>query len=229
MKTLLTIVIIGLLVSTGCAPELGEYVPRKREYKSPVEFKQATEKPSNGGLWTPSQQGNFMFMDRRARAVGDIVTVVIEEMANASRGASATLDRESAMSNAIGDILGLFKLLQPELVGMDLLNTKTNSDFKGGGTTTRTERLQATVPATVMNVLPNGNLYVSGYRVVLVNNEEHQFHINGVVRPSDITDGNIIKSNRIAEAEVKFTGRGDITRKLNPGYLNRVIDEFNPF
>jgi flagellar L-ring protein precursor FlgH len=224
-----SVIVIAAMTLTACAPTLGEYKHRKRTYKAPVAFPQVSEKPVQGSLWTPTIQGNYLFADQRAMRIGDIVTVVVEESANARRGASTTLDRDSAMSNTITDFLGLLKKFQPSLVGAEMLGTKTSTDFKGMGETSRSEKLNATIPATVKKVMPNGNLYIEGHRTILVNAEEHHFYISGVVRPVDISDNNSVSSSRLAEAEIEFGGRGDITDKQRPGIISRTLDKYNPF
>jgi len=227
---LLTLVtVIGSMWLVSCTPQLGEYVPRHRDYKTKVEFAETSERPAPGALWTPNRVGNFFFADQRAMRVGDIVTVEVKETADARRGASTSLGRQAEMTNAISEFLGALKYLQPGLKGADMLGAKNKNDFKGTGETTRTERFKATVPATVLKVLPNGNLFVEGYRVILVNREEHRFYISGVVRPVDISDHNTIPSTRLAEAEIGFTGRGVISDKQGPGVLSRGIDQYNPF
>lgn len=219
----------GLILCGGCNPQLGEYKPRKRDYKPPVKFAQETEKPSAGSLWTPTRTGNYLFMDQRAMRLGDLVTVNVEEAADASREASTNSTRDSSMNNAITDFLALAKLLKPELMGAELLGGKAGSVFQGAGKTMRTERLTATVPATVTRVLPNGNLYIEGWRLILVNREEHRFYISGVIRPVDIADDNTVASSRIAEAEIEFNGRGVISDVQGPGVLTRIMNQYNPF
>ncbi len=227
MNALRLVFAIALLA--GCNPELGEYVHRKRTYEPPVAFPQATEKAEPGSLWTPSKRGNFLFTDQRARQAGDVVTVVVREEADARRAATTKTGRESKMNTAISGLFAVLKELKPDLLDTDLFGFSAGTDFNGQGTTTRTERLTATVPATVMKVLPNGNLFIEGTRTILVNREEHRFYISGVVRPADITDENLVMSNRIAEAEIEFNGRGVISDKQGPGAIIRAMDQYSPF
>jgi flagellar L-ring protein precursor FlgH len=230
MTPLLVLILsFGSMGLVSCTPHMGEYVPRMREYKPSVQFAAETETPSEGAIWTPNRLGNFLFADQRAMRVGDIVTIEVRETADARRGASTTLDRKSEMSNTISGFLGLIKYLKPDLKAADLLGAKTANDFKGAGETSRTERFKATVPATVKSVMPNGNLFVEGYRVILVNREEHRFYISGIIRPVDISEHNTIPSTKIAEAEIGFTGRGVISDKQGPGVLSRGLDQYNPF
>ncbi len=93
----------------------------------------------------------------------------------------------------------------------------------------RSEHLTATVPAIVRKVLPNGNLFIEGHRVVLVNSEEQHFYISGVVRPIDIDQENSIKSSQIADAEIEFTGRGVLSDNQHQGWLSRYFGWIWPF
>jgi flagellar L-ring protein precursor FlgH len=113
--------------------------------------------------------------------------------------------------------------------GDELLHMGGGSTFRGEGTTSRSEKLEATVPALVRMVMPNGNLFIEGHRVVLVNSEEHHFYISGLIRPVDIGQDNSVASHLIADAEIEFTGRGVISEKLDPPWLQRGLDFIRPF
>lgn len=213
----------------GCHPEIGGYVPPRRDYKPPVSFPEQTERPREGSIWTPTQPGNFMLVDQRAMRVGDLLMVVVREKADAKRAAATEIDRDSSMTNSITDAFALLKLLKPELIGAEMLGGKSGSDFGGSGTTSRSERLEARVAATVRQVLPNGNLFIEGHREILVNREAHHFYISGVVRPSDIRDDNTVDSARMAEAQIVFNGRGVISDVQSPGVVTRALNKYNPF
>jgi flagellar L-ring protein precursor FlgH len=103
------------------------------------------------------------------------------------------------------------------------------SSFQGGGSTNRSERLVATVATVVKKVLPNGNLFVEGHRVVLVNQEEQHLYVSGVVRPIDIDQENSIVSSRIAEAQIEFVGRGVVSDNQNQGVVGRFLHFLWPF
>ena len=89
--------------------------------------------------------------------------------------------------------------------------------------------LTATVPAIVRKVLPNGNLFIEGHRVVLVNSEEQHFYISGVVRPIDIAQDNSVRSSYVADAEIEFTGRGVLSDNQKPGFFTRLWNFISPF
>jgi flagellar L-ring protein precursor FlgH len=81
----------------------------------------------------------------------------------------------------------------------------------------------------VQRELPNGDLYVEGTKVVMINHEEYHLYVSGVLRPADIQPDNSIDSSLIADARVEFTGRGDINDQVERGWLNKILDAVNPF
>ncbi len=220
----LVVVSIGM-TAVACAPaHIAEYQPKRRQYEMDVDVDAGQVEPSKGSLY----RGGNLFVDHRAWRPGDILVIEVEEEADARRGADTSLSRESSTSAAIQRFLGLVGTLQA--AGVDpSLAIDTSSRFSGGGETTRTERLTATVPATVRKILPSGNLFVEGHRVVLVNEEEQHFYISGVVRPIDIDEENSVKSSRIADAEIEFTGRGVITDTQRQGFFARYFGWLWPF
>ena len=226
----------GLVILTlllwGCgARQIKEYGPKVRDYELPVEIPQEQQARQEGSLWSESSEANYMFADQRAMRLGDILTVKIEEFANAKRDASTNLSREAELNAEITAFLGLFAKLQevdPDLAN-ELIDTQTSSKFDGQGSTGRSERLEATVPVVVKKMLPNGNIFVEGHRVVLVNNEEHHFYISGVARPQDIDEQNSISSTRLADAEIEFTGRGVITDQQRQGWFAKYFGWLWPF
>ena len=223
-----------MLVTTvaliGCAQQhIREYTPKQRKYESPVDLSVTEQPTTNGSLFSMTHSGNYLFADQRARLAGDILTINVVEDANAERAARTDLSRDSGVDLSITSFLGLIKLLGDNVLDDKLLEGHTKSDFLGRGDTSRSDHMRATVPAMVKKVLPNGNLFIEGHRVILVNEEEHHFYVSGVIRPVDILDDNSIDSARIADAEIEFTGRGVITDKQSPGWLTRALDVVTPF
>jgi flagellar L-ring protein precursor FlgH len=213
----------------GCVQHIGEYEAKRRQYRSPVDFEKLSAPAEPGSLFQPGYTGAYLFADQRAMRIGDIVTIRIREEADAKRGAATELSRNGSANAKIEAFFGLLNTLEGVMDGDELVNTLLSTDFSGAGQTSRTEHLEATVPATVREVLPNGNLFVEGHRVILVNNEEHHFYISGVVRPVDISGDNSVESSLVADAEIEFTGRGVVSEKQSPGWLSRALDWAAPF
>jgi flagellar L-ring protein precursor FlgH len=181
-----------------------------------------------GSIWRQGAASHFF--DRKARNVGDIVTVKIVEKASAAQEASTESDRTAKMDASMDDIFGL-----PQNLGMTnflgsgqpfspSLKGDYARDFKGSGKTTRKNELVLTVTATVVEVLPSGNLRIRGQREVKVNREKQTVFLEGVIRPEDISPFNSVVSTQIADARIKYTGRGVLGDVQGPGWLSRIMD-----
>ncbi len=185
----------------------------------------------SGSLW---QEGNdSLFSDRKARDIGDIVTVIIFEQASASKAATTSTDRNSSISASIPNFFGLenddiWNGFNPvdlqNIVQADFAN-----GFDGSGTTTRKEDLTASLTTQVVGRYPNGQLKIRGGKEVMVNNEVQVIYLTGIIRPVDITSANTINSAKILNARISYTGKGAISDKQQPGWAMRVLDNVWPF
>ncbi len=219
------------VVGAGCGPaHVNNYVQKKRNYDPPVTQAGYEGSMSPGSLWHDGRPASMLFTDARALRVNDLVVIKVEEVADAHRRADTNLDRQSSSSAQIDAFLGLLSKLNNTALDPQLkLAGGSKTGFKGIGDTARSEYLTATVPATVRKVLPNGNLFVEGHRVILVNAEEQHFYISGVVRPIDIDQENSIKSSMVADAEIEFVGRGVLTDNQRQGWMSRYLGWIWPF
>lgn len=215
------------LVLTGCGvAHIEPYVPKQRNYEAIAAKNPAEPTPADGSLWRADARNANLFSDYRAFREQDLVVVRIEENADAKRTADTDLSRETNFSASLQAFLRTVQATTPQV---DLTATLGQANgFQGDGRTARTEKLTATVPAVVKKVLPNGNLFIEGHRVVLVNNEEQHFYISGVVRPIDIAQDNSVRSSYVADAEIEFTGRGVLTDNQKPGFFTRLWNWLSP-
>jgi flagellar L-ring protein precursor FlgH len=229
------VVIVLAITAAGCEPaHIAPYSPKAREVPHPTMPDDAPSKSAEtGSLYDEtSSRALHLFADQRAFRVGDVVNVLVEEQANAERSRDTDIARGSASSLFLREN-PIIAFLAPLALG-DLsadITAESGSDtlFRAQGRSGRTERLVATVPAVVREVLPNGNLIVEGRRAVLVNDEEQHLYVSGIVRPIDIDDMNTIPSGRIAEAEIEFVGRGVMTDNAQQGILSRFMGFIWPF
>ncbi|HEX2661164.1 MAG TPA: flagellar basal body L-ring protein FlgH [Polyangia bacterium] len=221
----------SLLLSAGCGPaHTGAYKQKKREYTADAPGDTKSTQVSEGSLWQEGRPASMLFTDARALRTNDLVVINVEEIASAKRSANTDLDRESTSAAKIDAFLGVLSKLQKAGLDPNLsVGGSSQSSFRGEGKSDRSEYVTATVPALVRKVLPNGNLFVEGHRVVLVNNEEQHFYISGVVRPIDIDQQNSVKSSMIADAEIEFVGAGDLTDNQKQGFLARHFGWLWPF
>lgn len=187
-------------------------------------------KPAAGALWVPGSRQ--FFKDSRARAVGDIVTVVVNESATAKTEAKTDASRDHTQRASLLDFLNLEGKLKERgipTIANNLVNSSSNRDFQGDGKTDRKDSLTANIAAVVTQVLPNGLLVIQGQREVMVNYEKQILILQGMVRPEDITAQNTISSQKIAEARIAYSGKGMVDEAQTPQYGVRLIDKILPF
>ena len=158
-----------------------------------------------------------MTADSKAFRAGDILTIQVIENASASANADTDLKR----SNSAGAELH-FRSPVP-IAGA---NATASTQFDGGGQTARTGQLIATLSVSVRDVLPNGDLLISGEQLLVINEEQQRIDITGRVRPQDISDSNTVVSNRVADARITYVGEGDLASRQKTGWLRHILDLF---
>ena len=173
---------------------------------------------SASSLWLG---GNDLYSSKNAREYqpGDIITIVISEESNAQSKATTNTQKESTNEVSTGPEIPIVKNLVKNFVG----KTESNTEFDGEGTTTRSGKLTGTITATVLEILGNGNLLVEGSRSIVVNRETQIMKVRGVARPRDIDGNNTINSKLLADAQIKFDGRGVVGRVNRPGIVTRLF------
>jgi flagellar L-ring protein precursor FlgH len=219
-------ILIAVLICAGCANQSAE----SRFPALAQQMEKTRPDYSGGSLWQTSSGG--ILEDFKAHRKGDTLTVVIAEQASASKQATTGTSRSAAISAGIPNMMGLETNMTGIKNWMDLnklVNASTDSKYDGKGSTTRTENLNATITARVLDVLPNGNLFIEGRRNVKVNHEDQIIVLEGMVRPRDITADNIVNSTFIADARITYSGKGVISDRQKPGWLMNTLDMFWPF
>jgi flagellar L-ring protein precursor FlgH len=157
-----------------------------------------------------------LFADRKAFEPGDILTVVITELATATTTARTSADKEDSVSGVIN---------QPDELPWRIDLAFAN-DFTGGGQVQRSGRLLGKIAVHVQAVDDRGNMSIYGEQDIGVNNERQRIALAGVVRADDIAPDNTVPSWRIADATIEFKGDGILARKQSPGLLTKLFDLF---
>jgi flagellar L-ring protein FlgH len=180
-----------------------------------------------GSLWNPAAPLSDMARDLRASRVDDLVTILVAERASAtSRGATNT----SRKADANASIGALFGPLRAGGALTDLARMGSESELQAQGTTSRESVLTTTLAARVTHVLPNGYLVVEGVKDMQVNSERQLISVRGVVRPADLTPGNLVRSDRLAQLEVRINGKGVVGDAIRrPFFLYRLLLGLLPF
>jgi flagellar L-ring protein FlgH len=228
----LAVALLLLTAASGCGPNhIAPFTARERKYKAgEYAATQQHNKPATGSIYTEAQSGYLE--DTRALRVGDIVLVRINEKADAEGGATTNLSKETNRSAGIEAMLGLVPAIQkayPNIDPKELMSMASSYDFAGEGKTQRAGSLKGVIGVKVKQELPNGDLFVEGTKVVMINYEEQHLYISGVIRSSDIAPDNSVDSSLVADARVEFTGRGDIDDQVERGWLTKFLDAVNPF
>lgn len=222
------------MAQIGKAPPMTDVTPpiEKSSYK-PLKWPKEEARPSlANSLWQPGSR--TFFRDHRARRIGDILTVVIEIDDKAKLDNKTQRDRDTDRSLKAPNVFGFEKELTRKLLpnGADpdsLLSIGGKVGNKGTGVIDRKEKINTEIAAMVTQILPNGNLVISGSQEIRVNFEVREVSIEGIVRPQDIGADNTIKSTQIAEARVSYGGRGQMTDVQQPSVGSQLIDIISPF
>ncbi|MGR3218350.1 MAG: flagellar basal body L-ring protein FlgH [Candidatus Anammoxibacter sp.] len=188
-------------------------------------------------LWTKRVMANTnLFADNRAKHVGDTVTVIVDEKTDILGVEDNELAAETDFSSEI-DASGFFVGGKNTLLGLassaanSLPNLKANnkSNFEAEGEYESTRDINFRLTAMVTEVLGNGNLLIEGKRSVSVNGESYTLRVSGIIRPIDIDAGNVVMSEKMANANISLYGKGFLTRNAKRGWGYRLIDTFWPF
>jgi flagellar L-ring protein precursor FlgH len=182
-------------------------------------------------LWSGEKQS--LLGDRRAANKGDIMTVVIEIDEKAEISNDTARSRSGSESLSVPDLFGLPQRANdrlPDGASMDqAVAFDSLSQSNGKGSVKRKEKLTLRVAATIVDVLPNGVLAISGTQELRVNFELRELLVSGFVRPEDISRQNEITYDKIASARVSYGGRGQITDVQQPRYGQQIVDAVLPF
>lgn len=201
--------------------------PAWRPVSMPMPAMQEAPAPVNS-LWRP---GSRTFLrDQRAARVGDLITIMVSIQDNAQ------LQNRTQRARNGSDNIGL-----PEIFGMQtrwlprganpgsLFESSGAQTTDGNGTVRRIETVNLRLAATVTQVLPNGNLVVSGKQEVRVSAELRELSVQGVIRPEDVASDNTIRHDRLAEARITYGGRGTLSDLQQPRYGQQLLDALLPF
>jgi flagellar L-ring protein precursor FlgH len=180
---------------------------------------------SRGSLYTAEGPWSEITRDPRARLVNDLITIVVTESATALAKGTTTTSRKSS---AKGSVTSLYGAAAGPFA--NLVNTSSANSLEGEGTTSRQSSVSTRLSARVTHVLPNGYLVVEGHREVMVNSERQLVSIRGVVRPSDLSRDNSLRSDRLAQMEVRINGKGVVNDAVRrPFFLYRLLLGLLPF
>ena len=161
------------------------------------------------------ETGTSLVTNLKARRVGDLVTILITENATANAASKTKADNKSEHSGGPG--LGFLDFINPWDISVE-------NKYKGDGDTERNGSLQAEITARVVEVLHNGDLRLSGTRMININGEKQLIEITGCCRVRDITPDNTIMSTFISDAQIAYNGSGLVNDASEPGVITKIVN-----
>ncbi|MBQ78400.1 MAG: flagellar biosynthesis protein FlgH [Cellvibrionales bacterium] len=229
MKTvgfkLVSLVILSGVIG-GCSAYTEQVVSQSFQ---PAEAPVILAKPTdmNGAIFQPGRSGLFA-TDQRARRIGDILTVSFNETYAATKAQTASSSKTDAFGVTLPTAL-------PNMLtgGFDKdpagLNAGTTRSFAGAGNAVQSNSFSGLLSVTVVRVFDNGNMEVQGQKELTLNNGNEYVRVRGVVRPEDISATNIVSSDRLADAQIRYTGSGHLADSSQPGWLSELMRTISPF
>jgi flagellar L-ring protein precursor FlgH len=226
---------LSRLSEVGSGPQVSKIDnPTQKNGYQPVSMPmpQPSAPPQNANsLWRPGARA--FFKDQRAKEIGDILTVAVSIDESASFNSTLTRSRDASETAGITGLLGfensLNKILPDSVNPATLAGATGVSANTNSGTTGRTETLTANLAAVIVQILPNGNLVISGKQEIRVNYELRELTVQGIVRPEDISSSNSVTYEKIAEARISLGGRGINSDLTQPRYGQQILDVILPF
>jgi len=167
-----------------------------------------------------------LFSDVKARRVGDMITIVLNERMQASKSASTDATKDTTLDTGNPLLFGSAVTHN----GKDVLSNKwaTTQEFAGKGSSSQSNRLDGNITVTVAQVYPNGNLLVRGEKWLTLNQGEEYVQVTGIVRPADIGTDNTLPSYKVADARITYSGNGAVADSNRPGLLARLFIKLWP-
>lgn len=218
-STLLACVLLSSLAACNTIPPTNVHQPMSARPVTPAAA------PALPGAIFVSNTTSPLFETKRARHVGDTLTIQISERTNATRNGSTKAERTQSNSFSVPTLSGL--------PGKSFLNAtlQTNSanSLDGSGQSNANGTFTGTIAVTVIEVLANGHLLVSGEKQIGLNHETEFIRFSGVVNPSQIDFVNSVGSGQVADARIEYRGSGSVDSAQIMGWLAKFFLTFLPF
>jgi flagellar L-ring protein FlgH len=203
-----------LLLTAGKVP--------KPDYSASIAAPVASA-PANGAIFQAASGYAPLTSGMRASRVGDVLTIALVERTAATKSTSQTTDRGGSIG-LTPPTTGLLSLFNPSDIGASGTNA-----FKGQGQTAQSNALSGEISVTIAAVYPNGTMLVRGQKLVTLNRGDEVVQVSGVIREADIGSDNRVLSTRIADARITYTGKGELARASQQGWLQRFFSKVSPF
>jgi flagellar L-ring protein FlgH len=212
----------GLLIVGLCPAMLSAKDRKPLETFAPTAPIAPASTPTNGAIFH-AESYSPLTSGARASRPGDILTIVLVERMSATKSNSATTGRNGSVG-LTPPATGPLSLFVPSDI-----NISGDQSFKGKGNAAQSNALSGEVSVTVAAVYPNGSMLVRGEKLVTLNRGDENVQFSGLVRTADIGVDNRVPSTRVADARIRYTGKGEIARASKQGWLQRFFSRISPF
>ncbi len=181
-------------------------------------------------LWRADSSRSIV-SDKKAHAIGDLLTIVVQENNTASKNNSTSTSKDSSIDASIATFLysPAASSFLTKSGQMPALKTSAKQAFDGGGKISNEEKITARIGVRVVDVLPNGNLVIEGRRTTSFSGESQEAVLRGVVRAEDITPSNTVFSYNIADATIKYITSGTLSDNQRKGWFTKIWEKLTPF
>lgn len=241
MKRIFLLTSVSVVILSGCAAKNYDDVITSipsSGYKSEIEaykMQEAEMNKPNPSLWSDVGSSGTIFLDYKARRIGDVVIVKIEEDSSASNSTNNQTSKATTYNANVTAMLGL-----PTNLGVNnflgsgaafqpSIGATTGNSHQGQGSNKKSDSFTATIAARIVDIMPSGNLVIEGSREIIIDQEKQTITLKGIVRHKDIDASNTISSSAIADAQITYTGNGATSQATKKGWLGKVIDVVWPF
>jgi flagellar L-ring protein precursor FlgH len=220
-KKILTATIASIVLS-GC----NSTPPKHDPQFAPVRPVYMERTPASDGSIFQAGQEISWFEDMRARRVGDLLTVKLVEKTEGKKEANSDVSKSQSLDADVS-LLESLGWVSEGIVGGTV---SAERDFSGAGDADQKNELSGSVTVSVIEVLPNGNLYVRGEKRIGINQGNEYVKLAGIVRPIDIDSSNTVLSTKIGDATIMYVGDGQVADASKMGWLARFfISAIMPF
>jgi flagellar L-ring protein precursor FlgH len=216
-------VLLGALVS-AC----GMLPAKQHKPEPPATLVLPPPTPRTDGAIYQSGQQMELFADLKARRVGDVLTITLNETTAASKTAVTKTTKTTSVANTGPTVFG--KTITTKGVPIGTVSMNGADAFDGEGASSQSNSLAGSLTVTVIDVKANGNLVVQGDKTLKLNQGDEFVHISGTIRPADIATNNTVTSDKLADARISYSGKGVVDSSNRMGWLARFFNSpFAPF
>lgn len=209
---------IGTLMLAGCATYSDSFYQQDDPDYAPVPARALEPPPVVDGALYQAGYSRSLYGDQKARRIGDILTVILQESHNASKSTETSTSKDSEATVAAP--VTLFNEKVNELVN----NIDIERSFSGSGDSDRSNSLRGQITVTVSDILPSGVLEIRGEKWLSINGDDEYLRLKGLVRQQDINPDNTLLSTKLADARISFGGKGPVSDSSKKGVFTRLLN-----